>query len=390
MLGNTFSMREKFVLFWHDHFATEWDKVRVPQFNFIINDLCRKYVFGNFKEFVKKITLDPCMLYYLDGVYSTKSRPNENYGRELMELFTLGIYDAQGSATYTEADIQNAARSLAGWVVNQLNPAPKAVYELFTTQIANRVDNTNKTFFGQTGNFHVDEIIDMIFAKQPAMSEFICRKLYHEFVYEIADETIVQQLAAIFRSSNFEIKPVLVALFKSAHFFDNANIGSHIQNPLEFTAGISRSLGLNFTATGDLDMLYNQSVGLGMQLFDPPNVKGWPAYRSWISSSLLPSRWGFGDNIVDGRNYTLKFDGYAFANTFPNPKDAELLVRYIAEPMLTTKLSENQITVLINTLMGGASTDGWPDIMDTTPAIAARQVRAFMKAILRIGENQLC
>lgn len=388
MLDDSMSIREKMVLFWHDHFATEWDKVRVPQWQFILNTLFRENVFGNFKSLLRKVTTDPCMLYYLDNVYSTKQRPNENYARELQELFSLGIYDSNGQPNYTEADIQNAARALTGWRVASTVNGDVRTYELVSYLNQSIFDTTNKTFHGQTGNFGVDEIIDIIFTL-PAAAEFICRKLYREFVYEAADETIVKQMAAILKQNNWEIKPVLAALFKSAHFFDDANIGAHIQNPFEFNVGISRSLGMKFTANADIDYLYSSAAGLGMQMLDPPNVKGWPAYRSWISSSLLPSRWGFSDNIIDGRNFTLKFNGLDFAKKFPDYRDAEKLVENIAEHMLTLKLSQNQFEILLDKLLASGPAIDWPNIVDTIPTRADSQIKTMMKSLLRLGENQL-
>lgn len=383
MLSNTITMREKMVLFWHDHFATEYDKVRIPQYQFLLNDLFHQYAFGDFKELVKKVTIDLCMLFYLDGIYSTKARPNENYGRELQELFTLGIYDSTGKANYTEADIQNVARALTGWYVRSTVNGTVRTYELSSYLDNARHDSTNKTFQGQTGNFGLDEILNIIF-QLPACAEFICRKLYREFVYEIADETIVQQLATIFRNSNYNIKPVLSALFKSAHFFDDANIGSHIVNPMEFIVGIYRSLGVNVTSDIDLRQIFTWGAGLGMQLLDPPNVKGWPAYRSWISSSLLPARYGTSDAIV---KKTI-FDPVAYVKSFPKWEDAEVLVRDVTEHLITMKLSENQITMLVDKLLEGAPATDWPLII-ANGTIAQRKIQELLKAIFRLGENQL-
>ena len=192
MRTQSVSFTEKMVHFLSNHFVSEAEKVAIPQYQYIQNTLFREYVFGNFKELTKKITIDPAMIIYLDGEYNTKNDPNENYARELLELFTIGI------GNYTEQDIRNAARALTGWYTDGLSSS-------LDTDLH---DHGAKEFMGQSGNFGYEDIVDIVFTKDET-ARFICRKLYKEFVYYTPDEAIVTELANIFRNNNYELKPVL-------------------------------------------------------------------------------------------------------------------------------------------------------------------------------------
>ena len=188
IVNQDLSIRERMVLFWHDHFATQAKDVKRPQLMYIQNDTLRRHALGNFKTLVREITRDPAMLYYLDGRQSTAGKPNENYARELMELFTIGI------GNYTEEDVGEASRALTGWTVN----GRKAVFK------SRRYDVAPKTFLGRVGNFDDRDIIDIIF-EQDATATFICRKLYRAFVYHYPDETVVNQMARTLRENDYEI-----------------------------------------------------------------------------------------------------------------------------------------------------------------------------------------
>ncbi|NOY05873.1 MAG: DUF1800 domain-containing protein [Chlorobi bacterium] len=379
MLSDEFSIREKLTLFWHDHFATEYLTVRCPQWEYGYLNTLRKNALGNFKQFVTDMTTDPAMLDYLDGRLSTKGRPNENYGRELQELFTMGV------GNYTEDDIKEAARALTGWTIPLLvNQRPRYVWAIQSAFVPSRHDDGEKTFLGQTGNWDYKDIIDIIF-QQDVTAKFICRKLYREFVYEVADETIVDQLAQIFRRNNYDLKPVLSTLFKSAHFFDNAMIGAHISNPLEFGIGNCRSLNIS---NSNIDYLFLEGKVLGMEIFQPPNVAGWPAYRTWISSSLLPTRWAFSDSIVNGTmpsKYRFKVDVLAYARLFDDPNDARQLVTDIATHLINYPMSQNQLNFLLDALLQGAPEYEW----NIDAPNAEFRLRSFLVALLRMPESQL-
>lgn len=377
IVNQGFSLQERMVLFWHDHFATQAIDVRRPQWMYLQNFLFRKHAVGNFKTLVEGVTRDPAMIVYLDSNTNRVGSPNENYARELMELFTMG----EGGG-YTEHDIGEASRALTGWVVSD----KKSVFK------ENRFDKGQKTFLGQTGNFNEQDIIDIIF-QQEITAEFICGKLYREFVYEHPDKNVVSELAQIMRDNNYEIKPVLKALLLSEHFFDPAIIGSKIKSPVELVAGTARSLGFK-AGTGrsiSSEYLVYLAEVLGQKLLDPPNVAGWPGYRGWISTSTLPERHKMTDEMVDAKprnpnRYTIiNPDTVGFVKAFPEPYDAEKLVRDMGECLTAFSVDEYRLEMFLETLLEGADVYDWnPD------AIAApRRIKNILKLIFELPDYQL-
>jgi len=371
-------LQERMVLFWHDHFATQAKDVRRPQLVFLQNFLFRKYAVGNFKTLVEEVTRDPAMIYYLDNNTNKVGKPNENYARELMELFTLGV------GNYTEQDIGESARALTGWIVEAKKPVFKA----------SRHDKAQKTFLGQTGNFNEQDILDIIF-QQPAAAEFIVGKLYKEFVYEYPDETIVAELAQLLRDNNYELKPVLKALLTSAHFYDPAIIGAKIKNPIELVAGTARSLGFKAGKGNSISAEYLVRIAdvLGQKLLDPPNVAGWPGYRIWISTSTLPERHKMTDEIVDaqprsfGRDFytTLNTDAVGFVKAFPEPYDAEKLVRSMGGCLTPFPVDKDRQEMFLATLLEGADAYDW----DPDDIAAPRRIKNILKLIFELPDYQL-
>ena len=377
IVNQEFSIQERMVLFWHDHFATQAKDVRRPQWMYLQNFLFRKHAVGNFKTIVEGVTRDPAMIRYLDSYLNRVGRPNENYARELMELFTMG----EGS-TYTEHDIGEAARALTGWVIVGRQPVFRA----------GRFDKGQKTFLGQTGNFNEQDIIDIIF-QQEVTAEFICGKLYREFVYEHPDKNVVSELAQIMRDNNYEIKPVLKTLLLSQHFFDPATIGAKIKSPVELVAGTARSLGFKAGKGRSISseyLVYLAQV-LGQKLLDPPNVAGWPGYRLWISTSTLPERHKMTDEMVDAKprnpnRYTIiNPDTVGFVKAFPEPYDAEKLVRDMGECLTAFPVDDYRREMFLETLLEGADVYDWnPD------AIAApRRIKNILKLIFELPDYQL-
>ncbi len=373
-----FSIRERMVLFWHDHFATQAKDVRRPQLMYIQNALLRKHALGNFKTLVQEITRDPAMLYYLDGRVNRRGKPNENYARELMELFTIGI------GNYTETDVGEAARALTGWTVR----GAQAVFN------ERRFDFEKKVFLGNRGNFNDLGIIDIIF-EQDATASFICRKLYQAFVYDIPDETVVDQMARLFRESNYEIQPVLKALLTSAHFFDKTTIGAKIKGPVELVAGTVRTLGMWAGKEGNIQGAHMVQLAntLGQYLLDPPNVAGWPGYRTWISTSTLPQRHKITDDLIDGRSLRMRRvfyeitqpDPVAFIKHFPDPYDAVKLVREMGECLTSFEMTGEREELFLSALLRGAAVYDWnPDDM-----AAPRRISDLLKMIFELPEYQL-
>jgi uncharacterized protein (DUF1800 family) len=336
------SIREKMILFWIDHFGNETTDVGNGNWIYTQHTLIRQYALGNFKLLVDAITKDVAMLRYLNGYLNIASAPDENYGRELMELFTIGKGPGSG---YTENDVKEAAKVLTGWQING------TTYTAFFN--ANRHSTVNKTFSsffnntvitGRTGStagqLELNDLWNMIFATQES-AKFIVRKLYRYFVYYTIDTTIeatvITPLADIFRANNYEIKPVLAALFKSEHFFDQLNQGCFIKTPADHVIGSLREMNAQFPVATDWDtnygmwnFFYATMVNTGQNLHDPPNVSGLPAFYQeplfheiWINSDSLPKRNQFTDFMINTgftRNgQRVRFELVPYVTTFYNP-----------------------------------------------------------------------
>ncbi len=271
-------LRDKLALFWSNHFVTQITEYLCTPAAYKYLVCLQENALGNFQKFVRAMGLDPAMLIYLNGSGNFREEPNENYARELYELFTLGENNG-----YTQQDITETARALTGYLVF---PCPVVNY------IPGFWDSDEKTIFGQTGKWTYDDVIDILFAERAEkISQHICRKIYQEFVYtEKISEDIVDQLAMTFRESGFEIAPVLRQLFKSEHFFSEENMATKVKSPIDLMLQMSTELQLPIV--GELEMgLQNAGDFLGQSTFQPINVAGWPGHRSWISTSLLQARW---------------------------------------------------------------------------------------------------
>lgn len=275
---------EKLTLFWQNHFVTELETYFLTPIGYRYLALLRTHAFGNFKDFVRAIGLDQAMLIYLNGELNTKVEPNENYARELLELFTMGQYDRQGQQNYTEHDIQELARALTGWWVNP--------YDFSTNLEPEAFDNEPKEIFGKQGNYDYDGVIDLIFAERSRpIAEFICTKLYEEFVYAAPDDAIVDGLADLFIARDFEIEPVVRALLRSEHFFDEPLIGAHIKSPLSLMIGLFKESAVEELWDEAYEHVQWNGYELDQGVLEQPNVAGWPGYREWISTATLAKRW---------------------------------------------------------------------------------------------------
>ncbi len=284
MLAN--NLRERLSFFWSNHFVTEIDVYNCTSFLYYYINCLQRNAIGNFKTFVSEIGLTSAMLYYLDGVYNNGDNPNENYGRELYELFTLG----EGNA-YTEQDIIETARALSGYVERGEIGCEPVAFD------ATKHDVGSKTILGQTGNWGYDDVIDILFQQRSnEIAEFICRKLYEFFVHPDSKDdlgnaqTIISGMATTFVSNNFEIAPVLSQLFKSQHFFDDEAIGVIIKSPFDFYFNFLKESGFTYNDTNVSEMI-NYSRLLTQNLFDPIDVAGWQRDRSWINTNFIIGRW---------------------------------------------------------------------------------------------------
>ena len=259
-------LNERMTLFWHDHFATNVPFALLLQEQ---NNTLRLHALGSFRDMLHAIAKDPAMIIYLNNQQNRKKAPNENFAREVMELFTLG----EGNG-YTENDIQEAARAFTGWHVNN-----RGEYEF--NERAH--DEGEKQIFGQTGNWNGDDVIDMLLEKEET-ANYICRKIYAYFVNKEMDERTIKALAERFRQSDYDIGALMKDIFTSKWFYNEKHIGTKIKSPVELIVGYKRLL--NMKPKKD-QMLVKIQQTLGQVLFFPPNVAGWKGNRAWIDSSSL-------------------------------------------------------------------------------------------------------
>jgi uncharacterized protein (DUF1800 family) len=284
-------LREKMTLFWHSHFATSNRKVQSIALMLQQNELLRRHALGEFAALLTDICADPAMLIWLDSDSNRRARPNENFAREFLELFTLGI------GNYTETDIRQAARAFTGWVRTSRDPFVNAPSFRFD---AAQHDDGEKTFLGQTGNWRASDIV-RITLEQPVCAEFLCRKLYRFFVSESAEPAaeLIRPLAAEFRGQRYGLRHVLGIMLRSQHFYAQAARRQRIKCPVEFSAGLVRMLEVPRTDVRLLALAV-ACDRQGQELFYPPNVRGWVGGRTWINSTTVLERGNWCNDLVWG------------------------------------------------------------------------------------------
>lgn len=303
------TITERLTMFWHNHFVVDADSL--PNMNWDYLNLLRTYGLGDFKELTKQMTINQSMLIYLNGTQNFKDEPNENYARELLELFTIGKGPVAGEGdytNYTEQDIQAIARALTGWLAwtEPFGVAPAQfipfLHDTDTKQLSHRFDNQ---IISNAGDQEYANVIDIIFEKDE-VSRFICRRLYMWFVYyKITPEieaNVIEPMAQILRDNDYEIRPALEALLRSEHFFNTEMYGCMIKNPQEFLFSVINGWDVELPADWIEEnemwiIFYYELEQLGMSQFGIPSVAGWPAYhqapnfyRTWINASTLVLR----------------------------------------------------------------------------------------------------
>lgn len=274
------SLEEKLTLFWHGHFTSGAREVKRASFMLEQNELLRRYAMGNFRDLVLAISKDRAMLVYLDNARNNKQTPNENYARELLELFTLG------EGNYSEADIKAAARAFTGWTYNEDGFR-------FNAQLH---DAGPKKFLGRTGNWNGDDIINII-TQQQACGDFIAGELLAHFCMPDPPRKLANRLGNVLRNSNYELRPALETLFKSRVFYAPENRGALIRSPVEVVVGTARQLGIELYGLGRAERAL---AGLGQELMQPPNVKGWPGGSKWINTATLFERYNIAGALING------------------------------------------------------------------------------------------
>lgn len=416
------SILEKMILFWHNHLPVEFYPVFNARRDYDYLMKLRRYALGNFKELILYITLDPAMLIYLNGQFNSKGAPDENYARELQELFCIG---KGPNANFTETDVQAAARVLTGW---RFNWETNEIY--FDAGAHDQGDKQFSPFYGdrliagkpgQDGRQELEDLLNMIFATDEC-ALFLCRKIYRFFVQHHIDESteefVIEPLADIFRNNDYQIQPVLLALFSSTHFFDTLNRGAMLKSPLDYHIGMLREFGnpvpdrsqlrdrLQYTLSlvwmGDLQQ---QSIG------DPPNVSGWPAYyqiplydKAWITTDSLPRRGLIADWLlwagIATDNTQVPLDILGTVAKLPNPEDPNALIDMLTSWQLGIDISDSLRNRLKAILLSGQISDYyWTDAWLTFAADPANEMKretvrnrllAFFYTFLHQEEYQLC
>lgn len=364
--------------FWHDHFATGMDKVFYPQSMYVQNALLRQHALGNFKDLTLAVSLDPAMLLWLDNQWNRVGDINENFARELLELFTLGV------GHYTQQDVIEVARSFTGYVT----------WDGVTSQLLPwEHDYGDKTIFGQTGDWAAEEVIELIFARDEC-ARFLCGKLYQWFVDEYPDPVRLEQLAQILRANDYEVAPVLETILLSEHFFDPEFRGSLISDGLDHYVGRPRAFGM----AGQIqfaDYMTNQREWMDWcmwiyshVLFDPPNVAGWPGYRTWVNSYTLPWRKELTVALVEGEIYGwplgMQLDIMAFGESLSAPHDAYQVVDDVATVCFGMPPTDLVRQRMLDELLQGAEPWEW-SLFDPQ---APDRLRDLVTLALRLPDAQ--
>ena len=357
-------LQEKMTLFWHGILTSSFSKANNKPAMFEQNELFRREGMGRYDKMLKSVSRDPAMLIYLDSQSNRKKAPNENYSRELMELFTLGI------GQYTEEDVQEAARSFTGW---QLRKEKEFYFN------KNQHDFGIKTFLGQQGSLDGDDVVDIIM-QQPVASEYIVRRLWEFFAYAEPEQTVIARLAKVFRTGKTNIRPVVRAIFESEEFYSARAAQGLIKGPAEFTASAIRTLGITTVFAG----VHRTPVErMGQDLFNPPDVAGWDGGIAWINSSTLMERVNLANTLVTDRKGNYKFDPQdLLSDTTAN---SEAVVDSLVDLLLGDEVSEATRSVLLEHAKD----------MGTSPAPSGQlvledeQLRSLVYLILASPDYQL-
>lgn len=425
MLEEGVSIREKMTLFWVNHFGIAG--INDKRFLYRYFNLIQLSALGNFRQLIKDVTVEGSMLMFLNGNQNSKVAPNENYARELLELYTVGKGDLAGEgdySTFTEQDVAAMARVLTGWrTFGQLNtdPAnpPRVEFRPFrhdtgVKQLSHRFDNTE---ISDLGAIEYEHLIDIIF-KQPRVATFICRKLYQWFVYYEIDETteaeIIAPLAQQLIDNDYDLGPVVRTLLHSEHFFDILSVGPMIKNPIDYSLSMVKQL--EMTLPEDLETryeiglrLYRLAGTMEMEYTDVPQVSGWKAYfqapqfyRFWINAATLQVRSGLANAVAAGpmmiNGFSFAYDPLAYIAAFENPTDPNVVIEEFSRLLHPQPLTDEQKIALKDILIPGLPDFEWtleygeyvanPHNQELANAVSIK-LRQLTRALLSLAEFHL-
>jgi uncharacterized protein (DUF1800 family) len=370
MVATRVPLREKLTLFWHGHFATSINKVGEARLMMQQIDTLRQHAWGNFRDLVLAVARDPAMLVWLDSESSTKEHPNENFARELMELFTCGI------GNYTEQDVLEAARAFTGWHRN----GNQFVFN------AEAHDFGTKTILGKRGKFNGQDVIDILMA-HPATPKFIARKLLRFFACSEPEEAVVAEAAEVFDRCQLNVKWFLRELFLSEYFYSQTCYRQRITSPVELVVGTVRTLGVRLPA---YDLVYQQSA-MGQELLAPPNVKGWDGEQKWIHSTSLAARSNFARTIAELNSGGDTFSPHCPIESIVPPEMAapdDVVARLVAvlfDDQLPGETRREVAQFLITTEEGSQ-----PDLFRDDLNFRQQKTRELLSILLSLPEYQAC
>lgn len=407
--------REKMALFWSNHFVIQEQKVFHTQQVHRYLAYLRKNVWGNFKQMVHDITIQPAMLVYLDNVWNEKDKLNENYARELMELFTMGITDKFGNPNYTQQDVRDVALAITGWRFRYESPAPNVLEEYFAWyyfdyDTKTRPWGTEPKIYGLKASHDPKveaDIIDTMFeVRGHQIAWHMCKKFYEHFIHRDSSgevqHAIIDQMAARFMQ-DWEVKPVLEMLLRSKHFFDPILRGSIVKSPHEFMLGAMNQLGVGVTQSRGGTLAW-QGVEMNQWLLDPVNVKGWPGHRTWLTSGTLSKRVDFLNRFIVGDGVESHYidahtgNGYewihwsneeviAHASRYPsNRTDIAAFMRELSETFYAIELQPEQIEEILVRIVTFPRYE-WPSLTDEQRVPILRRLTL---ALMLQPEYQIC
>jgi uncharacterized protein (DUF1800 family) len=367
MLRTRSPLREKLTLFWHGHFATS---VRKVEDSFLMHQQCetlRRLAWGTIRDLVLAISRDPAILVYLDGESSTKQHPNENFARELLELFTLGV------GNYTEKDVREAARAFTGWhrdgtrfVVN-----------------AEAHDGEDKIVLGRRGKLDGSDVIDAL-AVHPALPRFLARKFLVFFACPEPSDEVVAEAAEVLRNGQLSVKRFLTTLFQSRFFFAETCRRTRIASPAEFVIGTCRSLGVRLSALECRDHMTN----MGQELFAPPSVKGWDGEKKWIHASTWVARQAFGQRIGELVSSTDFGPHLDIARLVPKETlEPKKIVELLNARILEGSLSRKKVAEVAEFLISGDAGPN-PDEFRTNADFRSQKIREVVGVLLSLPDAQ--
>jgi uncharacterized protein (DUF1800 family) len=345
MANGQHPLQEKLTLFWHGHFTTSFREERMAMLMWEQNELLRKMAAGNFGHLLHAVSRDPAMLDYLNNNQNRKGHPNENYAREVMELFALGI------GNYTENDVKEGARAFTGW----MHDGQQFIFN------RRQHDDGVKRFLGQIGNFDGDEVLDIIL-KQPACPKFISSELFAYFVYPDPEPGLVEATAHLLKESKYELRPLLKTMFTSGAFYSADSIGVQIKSPVQLVAGTVHLLGIEPPPP---QMMFQVLTLMGQVPLMPPNVKGWPGGHTWVNASTMFMRYNAGVRLAQGK-----------LSLGELPEEPQAAVDVLIERLIQRPIEPDKRQVLV---------DGFKSRNNPEQA-----VRETVQLIVSMPEYQLC